>query len=355
MEDYANLMEAIAARAKRVRRPLAAQIEVTRRCQLDCIHCYLDRERQGEELSTEEIEKLLEDLAELGVLLLSFTGGEFFLRRDWNELLEAAYDNRFATRILTTGYKIDARIAKRLKELAIAGVELSVYSHKPEVHDAVTRTDGSHQMTLNAAKFLLDQGIRTVFKMPVMNVNVADAQALIDLAESLGASCILDPQILPAESEAREPRHYGLSIEQLADFLSQDRIKQVLFGAERGACRVFDERRINPKDRICNIGEQEIHIGAFGEVSPCMLYPPVANVRMKSLSEIWWNNPEIARLRRLCWGDQLECMQCDLRAHCSPCLAMSLMEGAEERACNSISCMLAKAIKEADKREKKGT
>jgi len=343
-DDFGQIMQTIAARAIKQRRPLAAQIELTRKCHLDCRHCFLDRRPADEELSADEVVDLLEQLAELGVLMLSFTGGEIFLRHDWEYILASARENRFASRILTTGHHIDADIANRLYDLAVSGVEISIYSIRPEIHDAITGKTGSLDKSLRAVRLLRDNGVNVIFKTPVMTLNVEHVSEVVLMARSMHCTCLIDPQIIPAEHDVRDPQEFALDRDTLAEFLDKDDIREVLFGLDQGLCQVFEMRDIKPDDRICNIAEQELHIDAYGNVAPCMLYPALGNIRESELADIWWNHPEMKALRNIQWADMLKCPSCSERRFCSPCIAMSVMEGRDALDCNSVSGHLASAI-----------
>src|SRR5262245_46980302 len=89
--------------------PASVLFQVTDRCNYDCVHCY-ETHGDKDELTFAGIDRILGELADLGVLFLLFTGGEFFMRRDADDLLRAARRRKFAVKVLTTGHFInDAR------------------------------------------------------------------------------------------------------------------------------------------------------------------------------------------------------------------------------------------------------
>src|SRR5271165_6960093 len=127
--------------------PLAVHMDVTYRCNERCIHCYLDHEDHGE-MSTAEIKNTLDQLADAGVFFVIFSGGEVFLRPDFFDLVEYARGLLFHVKIKTNAFMIGPREADRLRDLPVHGVQVSVYSHRPEVHDAITKLPGSLKRTL---------------------------------------------------------------------------------------------------------------------------------------------------------------------------------------------------------------
>src|SRR5215468_8417681 len=114
--------------------PLSVHLDVTYRCNERCEHCYLDHDDKGE-MTTQEIKNLLDQLADAGVFFLTFSGGEVFMRRDFLELVEYARNLQFNVKIKTNGVMIRDREAHRLRELGVEEIQISIYSHRPEVHD----------------------------------------------------------------------------------------------------------------------------------------------------------------------------------------------------------------------------
>src|SRR6266478_4147600 len=102
------------------RAPLEAAIEVTRRCPLECQHCYNnlpmgDLTARNRELTKEEYAAILNELADMGVLWLLFTGGEIFARKDFLEIYTYAKQRGFLVTLFTNGTVINERIADYLR------------------------------------------------------------------------------------------------------------------------------------------------------------------------------------------------------------------------------------------------
>src|SRR6201993_2095377 len=128
------------ARARNV--PLGAQIDLTYRCNERCVHCYLDHDDHGE-MTTAEIRDVLDQLADAGVFFLTVSGGEVFMRRDFLDIIEYARSLMFCVKIKTNAFMIGDKEAERLRDLMVQDVQVSIYSHRPEVHDAITLLPGS--------------------------------------------------------------------------------------------------------------------------------------------------------------------------------------------------------------------
>src|SRR5215471_7278502 len=116
--------------------PLSVQLDLTYRCNERCVHCYLDHDDHGE-MTTSEIRAVLDQLADAGVFFLTFSGGEVFMRRDFLDLVEYARSLMFCVKVKTNAFMIGEKQAQRLHDLAVQDVQVSIYSHRPEVHDAI--------------------------------------------------------------------------------------------------------------------------------------------------------------------------------------------------------------------------
>src|SRR3981081_2528392 len=115
--------------------PISVHLDITYRCNERCVHCYLDHEDHGE-MTTAEIKDILNQLSDAGVFFLTLSGGEVLMRRDFFEIVEHARRLLFNVKLKTNGVMIRESEARRLRELGVEQVQISVYSHRPEVHDA---------------------------------------------------------------------------------------------------------------------------------------------------------------------------------------------------------------------------
>ena len=139
-----GLIQEMSDKAQRLGIPLAVQLDLTYRCNERCVHCYLDHDDHGE-MNTSEIKELLEQMAEAGVFFLTLSGGEIMMRRDFFEIVEYARQLSFCVKLKTNAVMVRQREADRIQELALDSVQISVYSHRDEVHDAITKLPGSLQ------------------------------------------------------------------------------------------------------------------------------------------------------------------------------------------------------------------
>src|SRR6202035_2172087 len=112
-------------------------------------------------------------------------------------LVRRARELTFNVKVKTNGILIKEKQAAMLRELGVGDVQLSVYSHRPEVHDAITKVPGSLKRTVAAIRFLRSQGLKVTLSNVLMTVNRHDEAGTHALAKHLGVSYTLDPTVTP--------------------------------------------------------------------------------------------------------------------------------------------------------------
>src|SRR5271154_4067260 len=191
-----SLMQEMGERALRLGVPFSVQVDLTYRCNEQCVHCYLDHDDHGE-MTTVEIKQLLKEMAEAGVFILTLSGGEIFMRKDFFEILEYARALTFCIKLKTNAVLIRETQAAKLRDLGVESIQVSIYSHRPEVHDAITKLPGSLRRSIDAIRFLKAQGLKVVIANVLMTENMQDYHGVRALADELSAEYTLDPTITP--------------------------------------------------------------------------------------------------------------------------------------------------------------
>jgi AdoMet-dependent heme synthase len=323
----------LAERAASNHVPLQALLEVTGRCHLDCVHCYLDvKQPPRDELSTEEIVCLLDQLKAAGVLFLTVTGGEIFLRRDILDIVAAARQRRFAVRLFTSGTLLTRQLVAEIARLRPVAVEISVYGLHARVHDRVTRRSGSLRKSLRAAVLLRQAGVAVALKSPLLANTDGGHFDLIDAARRIGAGYRIDPSLISRRDGGVEPLAARPPIETVTR-LYQDR-------------RLADPEQALPPPRPageapCAIARRVVRIAPNGDVYACSAFPIAAgNVREASFADIWYGSPLLRQIRGITVGDlEGECQGCARQGYCGRCSAQALLEygnfkGPTGEACN---------------------
>jgi len=149
-------------------------IELTERCNNDCVHCSVnrpagDREARGREWGAESWKKLLDEAAALGCLVVRLTGGEPLLRDDFEEIYIHARRLGLRVMIFTNAALVTPGLARLLKDMPpLEAVEVSVYGMKEHTYEAVTRTPGSFDAFRRGLGFLREHGVPFIVKGAVL-------------------------------------------------------------------------------------------------------------------------------------------------------------------------------------------
>jgi len=304
--------------------PVSVHLDLTYRCNERCGHCYLDHDDHGE-MTTAEIADLLNQLAEAGVFFLSLSGGEVFLRRDFFEIVAKARQLLFNVKVKTNGVMIREREAARLRQLGVEQIQISVYSHRPEVHDAITKLPGSLERTIRAIRFLKAQGLKVSIANVLMRGNFADQPEVAKLARELKVEYTLDPTISPKMDG-------DTSI--LALRIPGSELQQVFRNPELvGNVEEFCAPPPPPGDDImegfpCSAGHTACYISPYGDVFPCVQFPlPCGNVRDQKFLDIWRSSPRLKEVRSIRAKHLPTCSSCTHVGTCTRCPGLAYMEG----------------------------
>jgi radical SAM protein with 4Fe4S-binding SPASM domain len=319
----AHLMDRVRAHAIAERVPLAVHFDLTYRCNERCVHCYLDHEDHGE-MTTDEVKDVLDQLASSGTLFLTFSGGELLLRKDFFELLAYARGLQFDVKIKTNAILIKEADAVRIRDLGVRQVQISVYSHRPEVHDAITKVCGSLERTVAAIRFLTSCGLKVTIANVLMRQNASDYHGVRVLAEELGAEYTMDPTITPK--------------------MDGDRSILALRMPETQVLHLFRDRSIVGEDFCappspdadpemldaapCSAGHIACYITPYGDVYPCVQFPlPSGNLRQERFEHVWRHSPQLNEVRTIRISDLTTCPSCTYMSTCTRCPGLAYMEG----------------------------
>jgi radical SAM protein with 4Fe4S-binding SPASM domain len=319
-----GVLEEVTAKALRLNVPLAVQLDITYRCNERCVHCYLDHHDHGE-MTTPEILRLIDEMADAGVLTLTLSGGEIFLRKDLFEIVEHARRLTFCVKLKTNALLIGAREAARLRDLAVQEIQVSIYSHRPEVHDSITLVPGSLKRSLSAIRFLKAQDLKVVMANVLMRQNMSDYAAVKDLAEEIGVEFTLDPTITPMMDGNRSILSLGADADTLRDVFRDS----VVVGDVDEFCAIpSDTGEANLDSRPCSAGHTTCYVSPYGDVFPCVQFPlPTGNVRRERFVDIWRHSSQMNEVRSIRLKDLPTCSSCSHAGACTRCPGLAYMEG----------------------------
>jgi radical SAM protein with 4Fe4S-binding SPASM domain len=319
-----SLMQEMNERALELSVPLGVHLDITYRCNERCVHCYLDHDDHGE-MTTSEIKDVLDQLAEAGTFFLTLSGGEVLMRRDFFEILEHARRLLFNVKIKTNGVMIRQAEAGRIRDLGVEQVQISIYSRRPEIHDAITKLPGSLKRSVEAVRFLKTQGLKVTIANVLMTANLGEHAGVQALAAELGVNYTLDPTITPkidGDTAILNLRIPGAELN--AVFHNKNLV---------GNVEEFCAPPPAPGDDImeglpCSAGHTAAYITPYGDVFPCVQFPlPSGNVRRQRFIDIWRDSPELNEVRSIRAKDLPVCSTCSHVGTCTRCPGLAYMEG----------------------------
>src|SRR5437660_1779433 len=201
--------------------PLQVSIEVTRRCPLECLHCYNnlpmgDMDAKRRELTKEEHFRVLDELVEMGCFWILYTGGEIFARKDFLEIYTYAKQRGFLVTLFTNGTVINERIADYLRDFPPFGIEITLYGRTQETYETLTGIPGSYQRCLRGIKLLMERGLPLKLKTVGTSINRHEVIGMKEFAEQdLGVEFKFDSLINPRIDCSQAPLGVRLSPEEV--------------------------------------------------------------------------------------------------------------------------------------------
>jgi radical SAM protein with 4Fe4S-binding SPASM domain len=319
-----GLMQEMAGKALKLGTPLSVHLDVTYRCNERCVHCYLDHEDHGE-MTTMEIKDLLDELAGAGVFFLTLSGGEILLRKDFFEILEYARELMFCVKLKSNAIMIRQEEAQRIRSLGVESIQVSIYSHRPEVHDAITKVKGSLKRSLDAIRLLKSNGLKVIIANVLMIQNRQDYPGVRALAAEIGVVCTLDPTITPKMDGDRSV--LNLNVDRSA--LEQVFRDQSLVGNVSEFCATSSKPDGDELESLpCGAGHTSCYISPYGDVYPCVQFPlPSGNLRSERFLDIWRNSTQLNEVRSIRLRDLTSCSKCVHGSVCTRCPGLAYMEG----------------------------
>ena len=335
-DDYSHTV-------KRLGKPLPygrLDIELTERCNNNCLHCYINQpadnpEIKQRELSTEEVKDILKQAASIGFLTVRFTGGEPLLRDDFEELYLFARKQGLKVILFTNAALISGHLADLFTRIPpLDMIEVSVYGMNRESYEAVTRNPGSFEAAWRGVGLLMAKKIPFIVKGTVLPSNKEElddfeawASCIPWMNKPPGYALFLDLRCR-RDSEKRNGiiKKMRLSPEEAAKILarSPDYVKKM-----QEFCSKF---MAPPGDRLfsCGSGIGGGTVDAYGFLQPCMLlrHPDcVYDLKNGSLKDALENFFPVLREMKSRNPDYLtRCARCFLKGLCEQCPGKSWME-----------------------------
>ena len=345
--DYSEFSSGVHQRQAGKRAPIEVSIEVTRRCPLECQHCYnnlpmTDANARAAEMTLDEHIRLLDELAGAGCLWILYTGGEIFARRDFLQIYTEAKKRGFLITLFTNGTMINERIADYLAEWRPFSIEITLYGATRETYEALTQIRGSYDRCMRGIRLLLDRGLPLKLKTVPTTINRHEVYEMKRMAEEdFGVEFKFDPLVNPRIDCSQSPVAVRLSPEEVVWLDFHDAQRRSEWNRVVSA-ELARPPRVEPEKRLysCGGGLYGCAIDPVGEVSICVLsHKQSHSMRSGGFREVW--EGPLLKTRNQERTQSTICDRCRIRSLCSMCAANGELEAGHPESPVDFLCQVA--------------
>ncbi|ULA62570.1 MAG: RadicalSAM domain-containing protein [Nitrospira sp.] len=324
--DPHTYLNVVSTRAERTRQPDRATIELTYGCNLRCVHCYNPTHRAlPQELTTAEVCSILTQMADLGVLTVSLSGGEPSLRPDIDIILRHARRAGLLVSLLSNATRMTPAFASLLDEIGVSRLSISIYGATAATYERMTGIPGSFTHFLHGLACLHERAFAVTVRMPVTTINYEDIDACQNLIEAHGFMFQYSLDIHPRTDGDRAPLAYRLAPD----------LKAALDARKLGKPRAVQAPEpcaSNEPFISCACGKSSFAVTPYGKMNLCVAFPtPQYDLRTGTIREGW----EI--LKRTVDDARptarYECAACDVQGFCRQGRGDAWLETGDMSAC----------------------
>lgn len=311
--------------------PMFVTFELTRRCLNKCRFCYIDT-KLTDEISFDEVKRVLDELYSLQTIFITFTGGEPLLRDDIVEIIKLAREKGFYLKLFSSlSFECKDKLSV-LYDCGLYDIEVSLHGLK-ETHNYITQRD-CFDKTVENILFAKRLGFRVVIKTPVTKLNICELPWVKRFAKENDMVVNFDPVITSSEDGYKKNSSFQIDEREFKWLIDSGVI-------ELGG-NTPDEKEYFSCGALRNI----VGIRADGDVVPCIAFPyVVGNVKKERFYDIWFSQKanflrdEISNLPK-------GCMECYMRDICGRCPGVSYSEKRNWHDIYDLACVMSKVVKD---------
>lgn len=309
------------------RKPFSVLFELTARCNMNCIHCYLQNHHCTEQLTYDEIIEVIDILYDKGILFLTFTGGEILTRSDFLDIYIYAKKKGFLVELFTNGYLFNDKIINALKEYPPLLIDISIYGANEETYHKVTGIEGAFDKVIENCKKLKAANLRVSLKSPIIKENINELDDMKKIADKLNIPFVYTFEITPTIDKDNRPRELQLPIDEILRYEFLNYYEQIENGErEKGKIDYDEIIKLKRNDCVyaCNVALNSFVIDYQGRMCPCMkLRHKGERLNANNYDDIWQRFRHYSAIKA---SDSYKCNGCDSRYYCDICPAeMDLM------------------------------
>ena len=323
------------------RLPYSVLFELTARCNMNCVHCYLQNVHDTKELSYDKIIEIIDILYEKGIVFLTFTGGEILLRKDFVDIYLYAKKKGFLVELFTNGYLFDDKIIDALAEYPPLLVDISLYGASENTYRKVTGLQNAFARVIQNCKKLKKAGIRVSLKSPIIDLTYPEIKDMQMLADKLQIPFVYTFEICNTIDRQDMPKMHQISLNKALEYEFANHYKQIQTEGRKSKSNydeIINELRTNEKVYSCNVAVNSFVVDYNGKMCPCMkLRHRGIKLEKNNYEKIWSDfkkySAQIATMDYKCKG-------CEALYYCDVCPAEMdfLYNDPEYRPENACKC-----------------
>lgn len=315
---------------KKISAPLNVTVQITNRCNLNCIHCHRSL-KNTKDLDFGTFKRVVRELRGTNVFNINISGGEPTLVAKLAEMISFVDKIGMKVTISTNGVLLNKKLIKKYSRAGLKNLQLSLDSCNPEKHDSIRGVGGAFKGLMKCAQLLKQLKVNFTIVTTIINQTPKEYEAVIDLAYRLGAAAHKTNTVIP-QGEGGKLKQGALSIKKYKSVWIKGRKKykgKMLVLAETMFAIQLGRKFIAPSDapevlRIgCPAGVLTANINEYGDVNPCPFFSDlvVGNIYKNSFEEIWENSEDLNTIRN---RDKIRvCGRCINKKVCGGCRARS--------------------------------
>jgi radical SAM protein with 4Fe4S-binding SPASM domain len=340
--SYAEWGRGLWEKAARNRTPLVGSLDLTFRCNNNCIHCYCNKSphdagERAREMDTALISRIIGEIVDAGCLWLLLTGGEPLIRSDFREIYLQAKKRGMLVTIFTNGTLIDEEDADFLAEWRPSSVEVTLYGATQKTYEDITQVHGSYKRCMRGIELLLQRKVALKLKTMAMRQNVREIPMMKEYAESMGLEFRFDPLVNARLDSGRGPLSSRLGVE---DVLRLDREDGMRWRELGRLCR---ENAGDPGSAMlysCGAGGTSFHVDPYGKLCMCVMARNQSyDLRDGRFGEGWSVFLKDLKAKKTSAGNR--CRTCGLRSLCGQCPGWSQVEHGDDETPVAFLCEIA--------------